>query len=119
MPCFRCKPTCQKCGPKPGLKAIRLCPECGWYNMVEDQICKKCGVVLSPMSENEVAKQLAPKIPMAQCALCSPLDNPRCDHCIHMTKVECPQCGTLNIAGKIQCRKCDAGLPTDLDKYAF
>ncbi len=111
MPCFRCNPACQLCRPKKTFKAIRLCPGCGWYNLAENKNCTKCGMILPPMAENEAANQLPPAIPLAQCSLCSPLDNPTCAKCIRIKRVQCSQCGSLNIAGKKQCRRCGAGLP--------
>lgn len=111
MPCFACKPTCQLCRRKPTLRVVSLCPECGWYNTAESGKCKKCGVVLSPLPAEEIAKKLAPQMTLAQCFLCSPLDNPRCEKCMHIARVRCRRCETLNIAGKKLCRKCGFDLP--------
>lgn len=103
--CRTCSPWCQRCHKKAEFKFPVECPDCGWYNPFEREVCAKCGRVLEH-DDTKAVTHLNAEVKKA-CFFCTPFEKPLCGDCLKegRTKI-CPECGTYAISSRKVCKRC-------------
>lgn len=103
--CRTCSPWCQRCHKKAEFKFPVECPDCGWYNPYEREVCAKCGRELEH-DDTKAVTHLNAEVKKA-CFFCTPFEKPLCGGCLKEGRTKlCPDCGAYVLGSRDTCRKC-------------